>query len=104
MNGTEATATAPPVIDAEASELAKVRKEHIDIICEWGRISKEWDEGKKEALAPIEARLSEIRKKMDALGPKPECFGMRSDMDLPECEGCRFGALCFRAMKAKGLI
>ncbi len=54
-----------------------------------------------DRLKQIQAREEEIRSLLDE---PPACFGTRTDLDLPICEVCRKAALCYKAMKAKGLI
>ncbi|NLH78408.1 MAG: hypothetical protein GX465_15360 [Acidobacteria bacterium] len=103
MTVTESIASAP-IIDAEETEFEKIQKEYYSVLKEWSEAKKEWETKMNEALLPIRTRLENLERKKVALGPKPDCFGTRTDLDLPGCELCIHGARCFRAMKAKGLI
>lgn len=93
-----------PVIDAEAEELRALKAERIRLFREDQAIRERFNDLRDEVLAPNLERLHQLNKRIDALGPKPSCFGVRKDLDLPACDECRVGALCYKAMKAAELI
>jgi len=100
MSETESIALAP-IIDADAQELKRLKKERLDLLCEWRRVVTEWDDGKKKALEPLEVQMDQISRKIKALGPKPECFGTNLYGYRAQCDECDIHASCFRMMKAK---
>lgn len=103
MTVTESIASAP-IIDAEETAFEKIQEEYYSVLKEWSEAKKEWERKMDEALLPYRERLEKLERKKVALGPKPDCFGTRIDLDLPGCEMCIHGARCFLAMRAKGLI
>ncbi len=95
------------VSDVETENLMGLLKglkvESYALVDEIRRIEAE----EKARTRPLYDRLKEViaqKEKIEALSKKPACFGTRNDLDLPDCELCGVGALCYKAMKAKGLI
>jgi hypothetical protein len=88
-----------PIIDAEAEELAALKAERLRLFKEDQAIRDKFNDLRDQVTAPNIEKLRLLNKRIDALGPKPSCFGIRDDFDQPGCDTCSVGALCYRASR-----
>jgi hypothetical protein len=96
--------TAPNVetgkrVDAEAEELAALKAERLRLFNEDQAIRDKFNELRDQVTKPNLEKLRLLNKRIDALGPKPSCFGIRDDFDQPGCDTCSVGALCYKASR-----
>ena len=88
-----------PIIDAEAEELAALKAERLRLFKDDQEIRDKLNDLRDQVLAPNIEKLLQLNKRIDALGPKPACFGIHDDFDQPGCDTCPVGALCYKASR-----
>lgn len=88
-----------PVIDSDGVEYNRLNSEWFDLYLQKKAICDKYGAMLRDEIAPLESAMLDILQRQKVYAPKPRCFGVRDDLDLPECEDCKFGKLCFAEMR-----
>ena len=87
------------VENAEAEELRALKEERLRLFKEDQAIRAKFNDLRDQVLAPYLEKMRQINMRINALGPKPSCFGIHDDLDQPGCDTCPVGALCYKASR-----